>query len=439
MFKYIGAFITLVLTSFFLFPVSLTIAPSVNLKTLMSVVGLLLLFVQLAQRRRAEFDSGLLAIALWGAGVSFMSFVSITYNNTNDPSFLTYFISMCVWVCAAYVSVSFMRLVHGYLSVKLVADYLIAVCVAQCLIAFAIGQSPFIANIVNSIFVTGSEGVIKGRLYGIGASFDPAGLRFMAVELIIAYIITILSEDDSKKYFRWYIFSFFIIGIIGNMISRTTTVGVVIGLVYLLWSVLSKKNHIRENLIRLGKYFAAIVSAIVISSVFLYRTNENIRHSLEYGFEGFFSLYESGEWNVSSNDGLIWMWKNIKPEKTRTWIIGDGYCDDPLHDPYYTGKQTNGGFYMRTDVGYMRFIFYFGTLGTLVFMGYFSKVAFVCSGHFPDYKNMFLLLLLSNFIGWMKVTSDIFAVFAIFLALILYGCSEKKALGYNRVKTVIRY
>lgn len=51
------------------------------------------------------------------------------------------------------------------------------------------------------------------------------------------------------------------------------------------------------------------------------------------------------------------MLKNIKPENTRTWIIGDGYCGDPNNDPYYIGPQPKGGYYMGTDVGYMRFIF----------------------------------------------------------------------------------
>lgn len=79
---------------------------------------------------------------------------------------------------------------------------------------------------------------------------------------------------------------------------------------------------------------------------------------------------------------------------------------------------------MLTDVGYMRFIFYFGILGTLVFMGYFCQSAYVCTKHFPRYRDMFILILLCNFIGWIKVSTDLFLVFAIFLSLILHNYSE---------------
>ena len=61
---------------------------------------------------------------------------------------------MCVWLCAAYMAVSIIRMVHGTLSVRLVANYLIAVCTLQCLIAISISQIPIVSDIVNSIFYT---------------------------------------------------------------------------------------------------------------------------------------------------------------------------------------------------------------------------------------------------------------------------------------------
>lgn len=424
MLRYLGLFLVLVFTSFFFFPVEFIWFPGFNTKTAMAGVGVVILIVQLSKRRIPILDSGLMSVALWAAAVSFMSFLSITYNDTNDSSFLTYFISMCVWLAAAYLVTSIIRAVHGTISVRLVANYLIAVCVLQCIIAFAINQIPFLDYIVNSIFITGKEGLYKGRIYGIGATLDIAGLRFMAVLTIISYTITRLSESESKAYLKWYIFSFLVIGLIGNMISRSTVLGVILGLLYLIWTSLSGRIKNKNNLFRIWRYSSISITVLVVSAVSLYQINQNFRNSMHFGFEGFFSLYEQGEWEVSSNKSLIWMLKNIKPEKTRTWIIGDGYYDDPNNDPYYTGSQPKGGFYMLTDVGYMRFIFYFGILGTLVFMGYFCQSAYVCTKHFPRYRDMFILILLCNFIGWIKVSTDLFLVFAIFLSLILHNYSE---------------
>lgn len=416
MIKYLGIVLAIILTSFAVFPIELVWFPGLTLKTAMAPLGLAMMLVNLARQRHPVLDSGFLLVAIWAAAVSFMSFVSITYNDTNDNSFTGYFVSMLVWICAAYVAVSAIKVVHGTVSVKLVANYLIAMCVAQCVLAFIISQVSFIENLVNSVFLTGGEEMTKGRLYGIGAGLDIAGLRFMAVLAIIIYMVTHLSEEEEKKYSLLYIAAFFIIALIGNMISRSTVFGVFISLAYLIIASFSKGRQ-TDLVRRIWKKFLLLTGALVLGAIVLYQTNSSFRNSMHFGFEGFFSLYEKGQWEVSSNNSLIWMLKNIKPENTRTWIIGDGYCGDPNNDPYYIGSQPKGGYYMGTDVGYMRFIFYFGILGTLVFMGYFYQVACVCGRYFPKYKDMFFLILLCNYIGWIKVSTDIFCLFALFLVI----------------------
>lgn len=416
MIKYLGIVLAIILTSFAVFPVLLVWFPGLTMKTAMAPLGLVMMFVNLVRQRHPVLDSGFLLVTIWAAAVSFMSFVSITYNDTNDNSFTGYFISMLVWICAAYVAVSAIKVVHGTVSVKLVANYLIAMCVAQCVLAFIISQVSFIENLVNSVFLTGGEEMTKGRLYGIGASLDIAGLRFMAVLAIIIYMVTHLSEEEEKKYSLLYIAAFFIIALIGNMISRSTVFGVFISLAYLIITSFSRDRQ-TDLMRRIWKKFLLLTGALVFGAIVLYQTNSSFRNSMHFGFEGFFSLYEKGQWEVSSNKSLIWMLKNIKPENTRTWIIGDGYCGDPNNDPYYIGSQPKGGYYMGTDVGYMRFIFYFGILGTLVFMGYFYQVACVCGRYFPKYKDMFFLILLCNYIGWIKVSTDIFCLFALFLVI----------------------
>ena len=58
----------------------------------------------------------------------------------------------------------------------------------------------------------------------------------------------------------------------------------------------------------------------------------------------------------------------VFPDNIKTWIIGDGYFANPGDtDPYYVGP-LGGAFYKSTDVGYLRFIFYFGVLGLFAFV-----------------------------------------------------------------------
>lgn len=107
----------------------------------------------------------------------------------------------------------------------------------------------------------------------------------------------------------------------------------------------------------------------------------------------------------------------VFPESLKTWIIGDGYIVNPVDvDPYYTGDIYEG-YYMGTDVGYLRFIFYFGLIGLIAFSVFMYKSYRICCNRLVAYKNLFLLILLINFIVWFKVSTDVFLVFALFLMM----------------------
>ena len=131
---------------------------------------------------------------------------------------------------------------------------------------------------------------------------------------------------------------------------------------------------------------------------------------------------------MSSNNILKYMY--VFPDNFKTWSIGDGYFDNPYYnDVYYFGPKW-GGFYMATDVGYLRFIFYFGVIGLALFIAFFCKSTHICIRRFKEYKIFFLMLVAVNFIVWFKVSTDIFLVFALFLCLNADGSqSEAKTLA----------
>ena len=106
----------------------------------------------------------------------------------------------------------------------------------------------------------------------------------------------------------------------------------------------------------------------------------------------------------------------VFPDNLKTWLIGDGYMENPRIDPYYTGK-IHGGYYMSTDIGYLRFIFYFGIVGLFLFQLFLWKTTQVCVQRFRGYALLFLMILAVNMIGWVKVSTDIFLVFALFLCV----------------------
>lgn len=141
----------------------------------------------------------------------------------------------------------------------------------------------------------------------------------------------------------------------------------------------------------------------------------SFHNNMRFAFEGFFNLFEKGKWETSSTNMLKNMY--VFPETMKTWLIGDGYFDNPYsYDPYYQGPNFHG-FYMATDVGYLRFIFYFGLFGLLSFFYYMYKVAKTCMNRFAAQKKLIILLLLLNYAVWFKVSSDLFSLFALFLCI----------------------
>lgn len=407
-----------ILTSLYFFPFEFTFLPGVNTKMMMAAVGLVFLIIQLAkQEKKAEVGHDILMLSLFAAGVSIIGWISITVNNTPDTAYATYLVSMWVWLGGAYMLASTIRQLHGHLSVVLFVNYLIAVCVLQCVLALMIDSLPAVKIAVDTYIQQGQEFLTDvKRLYGIGASLDVAGSRFAAVLIMIAFVTATIEKTPLQRYLPLYLVCFFVIAIVGNMIARTTTVG--LGLAVVCWLVTANISQIKEDVLghsRLWGWLALILVIVIGVSVFLYNTNPDVAKKMRFAFEGFFSLFEQGKWEVSSNDKLKTMY--VFPDNLKTWIIGDGYFSNPRDvDPLFTGKEI-GGYYMGTDVGYLRFIFYFGIVGLIAMMIFVYKAEAYCIKNLTKYKLMFVLLLLANFIIWFKVSTDIFLVFALFLMI----------------------
>ena len=404
-----------ILTSFYFFPFEFAILPGANTKMIMAGLSLIVFGVNLAKSKMATIDRGFLIISILACLVSLAGLVSVAYNETNDYTYATYIVSMWVWLGGAYFTVYCMRWLHKKVSVPVVANYLIAVCVVQCIIALLIDNFPEVKSFVHT-YIAGFDWVgfeqleDGGRLYGIGATLDVAGLRFSAVLTMIAFLTGESIETSNHKLTICYLLAFGFITIVGNMIARTTTLGVILSCLY--WAYASKRVG---NKRALWRYIIGMTCVAIVVSAFLYSRNPVFKEDIRFAFEGFFSLAEDGEWNVSSNYRLKNMY--VFPDNLKTWLVGDGYIENPYQrDPYYMGPRW-GGYYMATDVGYLRFIFYFGVFGLALFIAFFCKVTQICIKRFPTYQVFFLMLVAVNFIVWFKVSTDIFLVFALFLCL----------------------
>lgn len=413
--KYINIAITVILLSFYFFPFEFTFLPTgLNTKLGMAIVSLFLICANLVKRRNGNIDKDFFIVCVYAAMVSLSTLVAVFYNGTTDYVYVSYIISMLVWLGGAYTSLAWMKWVHGRVTVPIVVNYLVLVCVMQCLLAIAISRYPMVSDFCNS-FCQGLEWMsneVDGRLYGIGCAFDVAGMRFAAVLIMMGIVLPFVAQIYSKIEVALYLFSFSIIAVVGSMIARTTSVGAVVALMYLVFTISINSYSPSRTTIRLRKWILGWIVIMIATILILYNVDQQFQKDFRFAFEGFFSLAESGRWKVHSNDVLVSMYRF--PETLKTWIIGDGYIYDTTLDPYYTGVEYKE-YYMATDVGYLRFIYYSGLIGLLTFVAFMYKVALTCMSKHPEYKLMFFLLFVLQLLVWFKVASDIFLVFALFL------------------------
>lgn len=413
--KTIGIILTILVSSFVLFPFNLPITGvGINTKMVLAVLGAILFVLDILKGKGLVVSKSFLDLTIICVVVSLWAYCATILNATSDYSFARYFISVWVWLSAAYVIVWLIFRVHGELSVELIGNYLITVSVAQCILAYAMTLSPTLKIFINSLMGDSEMfmGVAEGRVYGLGAALDTAGLRFSGVLVVIAHLIH--KTDFGHESFKGiiYLVSFVIVAIIGNMIARSTTIGLAVVVLYWIFCAL-----FGDKMSNQPAFWKTVLPLLLIGTVlvvWLYNIAPQFRTNLRFGFEGFFSLFEKGKWEVRSNDILLNM--IIWPESLKTWLIGDGFFDNPMDIPDRFGQVYNG-FYKHTDIGYLRYIFYFGVIGLVLMILVPIQMTVCCGRKMPDHKWLFIMLLVTTLIGWLKVSSDIIMVFAPFLIL----------------------
>lgn len=417
MVKLIKIILTGIIVSLFYFPFTFTFFPVVT-KNILGAVGIVCVGIVLIRKKEFTLPRSLLVLLLLSSFVSIVALFAITYNQTPDDTYVSYLISAVIWTSAAFAVCCIIWLTHGRIDIPLVVNYLAAVGVFQCGIAMAINYIPAVQVFVDS-FVSQGQDVLKemGRLYGIGLFLDAGGSRLAGILVGIAYLMEQNSKERGKTPQLWLVFAFVAITVIGNIVARTTLVGTLIGLAYIVLMELRnfgwKESGYSSSL---GSWLGALVVIVPVITV-LYNTSESFHELMRFGFEGFFSLFEKGEWNVNSNNTLKAM--IVWPEELRTWIIGDGYFANQRYDPNYIGTATRDGFYMGTDIGYLRFIFYFGVIGLIAISAVMIYAGMIGTEYYPQHTHLFIMGILSNFVVWLKVSTDMFP-FLILLSCIAF-------------------
>ncbi len=398
------AIVLTLVTSFYLFPFSFTFLPyAVNSKILVAVFGIAAFVYDSIQKRAFELSRSTIGAAALAAVFSVWCLYCVTVAGTNEMDYASYFVSFLTWMAGAYGVYAALRIGYEKVNLGLLIRYLAVVGVFQCVMAVLIDNNPRICELVDKFMVGNDYYREHMRMYGIGAALDPAGIRFSTILILIAHQFSTDPEARSKGLYQaTTMIAYTIITVIGLVISRTTMVGALMGVGYMLISLvrLRQGGYTTMRMMRIFFVFLLVLTGIIVFAIYLYRTNATFEGYLRFGFEAFFNWAETGEFRTNSTDELSQMW--IWPSDTRTWIIGRG---------------TYGVFENDTDIGYCNFTFYCGMIGMVLFSIYFIYVHLTLNRKFTQFWIVSFLFVAFTFIVWLKVTTDIFYIDALLMCI----------------------
>lgn len=406
--KFLAMFLAFWATDVYLFPLAIYQFP-LNFKLVGAICGAIALGYDLIRGQEHAVSKHFFGALCIATLYSVVNLIAVEVNDEFDFSYATYVASFLTWTFGAYSVIRAIRLAHGKVSLRLVCGYLTVVATFQCILAVLNDNVVAIDNFTNSLINTEFYKEIN-RMYGLGAALDPAGTRFSFVLVFIAFIMCI---DERVKHSNWallgFMSAFFIISMFGNMVSRTTSVGMLLGLLVIAFSTGIYRLQILVSNIKMYTIFGFVMLVVIPFGIYLYVTDPYFESQFRFAFEGFFGLIEQGEWTSQSNDILMnsWVW----PETTKEWIIGTGLFDNFVH---------------ATDIGYCRLILYSGLIGFTVFSMLFVYSAIAFIGKYRRYRYMFIMMLALSFIIWVKVSTDLYQFWAL-----LYVFVDREEANYK--------
>lgn len=235
-------------------------------------------------------------------------------------------------------------------------DYILTVAMIQAIISFAMFITPGLSDSVFALIdydqkVEELHESLTYRLTGIGQAYWGAGINYGMDLLILTLLPDIKgSYIYEHKFLYWPITAIVILA--GIFSARTFFISFIFVALYF---VLMRKN-VFSTIVNSYKYILIIPIFLFLYQYLGSNLGERFDRVESHAFELFNNYEESGELESSSTNTLRSMY-DILPTETKTWIIGDGHF-----------RNADGSYYMHTDIGYFRQIFFYGLIGLFVYI-----------------------------------------------------------------------
>lgn len=297
--------------------------------------------------------------------VAIVAFLSIVGNHSSDFYFIKWAIINALYFFGAYFLFHLLKHSFRNFTFERLVDLLVLCAVVQLSLALVMYFSPEVKNVLQPLIhesEIAKEAMERAatRMVGFGTHFFLSGTIHAFILIMIAISFTLRKVSLIKSVVL--MLSFIFIAAVGTIMARTTLVGVLFAIVIVL---LRRRGR---------KYFISVLvlSTIIISVAsvsFLDLIGDDMEELYNFGFEAFVNYQETGSFSTSSTDGMMRLYKF--PSIWETWLWGDARYEAGI------------GYYMNTDIGFCRLIFYFGVIGLITYM-YFEY--YILKKIFPPRK-----------------------------------------------------
>ncbi len=324
-------------------------------------------------------------LALWMA-------LSIVVNTDSQTWFLQFVILQILFAFGAAMIIHIGNL-NDY---SKVLWFFLCYVVIQELVSFASYQIPAITSLIHRFQAREFDDnsiLWRNRAMGLGEFKLFGGGVFVAIGILSMTMLYKFKKLRIEFYIPLLLFSL----LSGLFVARTSLTGI-FALLLLLFPL--RKNWYKLLWgAGLGVVFLALLQ-------YQERSFGSQGIDTDYAFELFDKYRDTGKVQSNSFDVTKEMWQ-VLPTDLSTWFIGDAKYED-----------ARGGYYMHTDVGYLRVIFYGGIVGLFFYILYSCKLArrtYVLSGK-DKMLTQFLIMYVTFMLIWMwKGHYDVNCVLFFFL------------------------
>lgn len=403
---------------FYLYSVQLIFIPfGTGTRVVMGMMGLIIFIFSIEKEVMLQKDiyvqPGFLKYFFALSAIIFSAFLSLLVNQTRDFEFITYPVSIVLILAASYFIHYLIRRVHKQINYELVMKYIVIAVLLQVIISMISYLSPAFSNLLmhlqnlNSLDASKIEETGEHRFIGFGSTFFGAGLMNGFTLMVVAVLLKRKRHTRLKVFL--YTVVFFLIFLLGIMMARTTLIGFCFAFLYLfLPSRRINKTNARTKWLFL--MYLLIIPVASIGLIFILSPDliTQLIAVINFSFELFINYSQSGTFSTQSTNVLASMY--VFPKTLKTYIIGDGQY-------YIIPGDRSSAYYMHTDVGYLRLVYYFGIIGSFFYFllqYYVIRNAYKRNIEHKNLKSFFILCFIFCLTLSSKAFTDLFFLIILF-------------------------